>query len=108
MTRSVVGDLRFVERRAFFQSRHLQLLADVSNTRAEFMRPASKLFVIRQEVCVGNEHRAATTCICNYRRTAFIVECFDILARKFARAFEVACMSMKRTATNLPSWCADG
>src|SRR6266478_6876606 len=104
MTGSVVGCAFNSNRRPVTKSGRFQLLSDVAHASTEGPRPGIVFFIVRQQVSVSSEHRAAATRVCYYGLITH-AKGIDVLSGQDARATELAGMHMQRTTTDLPRRC---
>ena len=76
-----------------------ELLADITNARAEVRSAFGEVFIIREQMPVRRQHRAASAGIGDDGRIRF--ESRDVLSRKLARAFKVSGVRVQCTAADL-------
>lgn len=100
MTRSIVGCPFVSNGGAIAKPVRLKLLTDVTNSRAEAASFLGIDLIIRQQMRVSSEHRAAASSV-SYDRSLAVLKSIDVLPREFARAFKIAGMSVQRSTTNL-------
>ncbi len=104
MTGSIVGDRIACHLAAAFEFDRFQLLADVTNARAEMTCPLSKLFIAGKQVGIGSQHCSTPTrvgdnggALMRFLR----LERHNVPTGECSRSFKVAGMRMKRSAANL-------
>src|SRR5438105_3455243 len=100
MTGRIVSGARETYTLTVAESDCLQMLAHVADARAEIACPLGVLLIILKQMSVRNQHRSATTGICNYGRV-IVFESIDVLPGQSASAFNITCMRMQCAAANL-------
>jgi hypothetical protein len=87
-----------------FQFHTFQLLAYITNARAELVRPFTKLRVVGEQVTVGRQHGSAATGVGDDWKIAGTLECLNIPASQGPGAFEISRMCVKSATTHLAFW----
>src|ERR1043165_1273440 len=105
MARGIVCHLAVNWRRSYSHFDRRELLAHITHSGTEVRGLVCKFFVVSKKMHIRREHRATAARICDDRRIG--IESRDVLSRKFACAFEISCVCMKRAATHLFSGRAD-
>src|SRR5207244_2099983 len=83
----------------------VKLLTNIADARAELFRSFGVLRIVREQMTVRDQHRAASACVRDDRSPANAIrtrrEGIEVSTSELARAVEVACMGMQGAATHL-------
>src|SRR5260370_518752 len=92
MARNIVSDYARRDANSGLRINRRQLLADISNSRAELTCFVRSEFIPGEQVPIGCQHRSTASGICNNRGLSGVLESVYILSRENARALQIPCM----------------